>query len=501
MTIGTSDGETFESEYHSFAGKPMISAGADTQVGKSSSGINTYFPQSDERYVKERQGVPEPPPRQSIKDIQPPSLEIDSFKSRFGDEPTTPVQPGMYLPTYEGEGSFRDPETGIRYQRVSEFAGQKYAQSSPLYKNPGYSLGSERTGRSGHAADYQELDIGGTKLTPAEEEKFQDWRKKYAPGDSGEDYDLRGAFKEGLTPDERGHMSDKFKKPLHPTFSEESIYHGAPTNRLTKEGFVKDIQEGGRWEKNDDGSFNFYPGRTNLHLHGPRGLRDYFDKYEKGNKLILPQSDVSPDLPIAGQQYAMMDEEVKGGKVVRPDFGGPSGKTGGGPTGEVVNIKGQFEQKKVYNAIQEIDKGRGPELMKRDPELYRQAVKEKQANYKAEVRQKKEDAIYDVLKFPGQYSKGTIQEVQRNFPEEFKGAYARIVKERQAKGGGKEIKDPYQDAVNEQVWDRLVKQDKQIELKNKYEIKDDNLIVLHKNDVKKLNPGFKNFLNWLGIED
>lgn len=478
MAIGTSTGERYEDEFDYITSKPDLSimnAEADVreQIGAPNPGLIPYGG------ANARAGA-------IIKDkeTEPPA----TFKERLGpfnDRPDT-IEDLINL----GPGSENKPITGVQY-----------AQSSPLYKNPGYSLGSERTGRSGHAADYQELDIGGTKLTPAEEEKFQDWRKKYAPGDSGEDYDLRGAFKEGLTPDERGHMSDKFKKPLHPTFSEESIYHGAPTNRLTKEGFVKDIQEGGRWEKNDDGSFNFYPGRTNLHLHGPRGLRDYFDKYEKGNKLILPQSDVSPDLPIAGQQYAMMDEEVKGGKVVRPDFGGPSGKTGGGPTGEVVNIKGQFEQKKVYNAIQEIDKGRGPELMKRDPDLYRQAVKEKQANYAAEVRQKKEDAVYDVIQNPNLYSKGTLQEVQRNFPEEFKSAYARVVKERQAKGGGKEIKDPYQDAVNEQVWDRLVKQDKQIELKNKYEIKDDNLIVLHKNDVKKLNPGFKNFLNWLGIED
>ena len=34
-----------------------------------------------------------------------------------------------------------------------------------------------------------------TKLSSDEEKQFQDWKKKHAPKDSGEDYDLRGAFR------------------------------------------------------------------------------------------------------------------------------------------------------------------------------------------------------------------------------------------------------------------------------------------------------------------
>lgn len=64
-----------------------------------------------------------------------------------------------------------------------------------------------------------------TKLSPAEETKFAAWKKQYAPNDSGDDYDLRGAFKAGLKPDAAtGHWPDTFKKPNHPTFSDESIY-------------------------------------------------------------------------------------------------------------------------------------------------------------------------------------------------------------------------------------------------------------------------------------
>jgi hypothetical protein len=67
-------------------------------------------------------------------------------------------------------------------------------------------------------ADYE------TKLTEDEEKSFKAWKKQNAPNDSGEDYDFRGAFKAGLNPADNGHWPDAFKKPNHPTFSNESIY-------------------------------------------------------------------------------------------------------------------------------------------------------------------------------------------------------------------------------------------------------------------------------------
>lgn len=64
-----------------------------------------------------------------------------------------------------------------------------------------------------------------TKLSSDEEKKFQSWKQKNAPNDSGEDYDLRGAYKEGLSRDKsNSHFSDKYKKPNHPTFSDQSVY-------------------------------------------------------------------------------------------------------------------------------------------------------------------------------------------------------------------------------------------------------------------------------------
>lgn len=63
-----------------------------------------------------------------------------------------------------------------------------------------------------------------TPLPPDREEEFRAWKAKYAPTDSGVDYDLPGAFLAGVTPGEDGHWPDTFKKPNHPTFSDESIY-------------------------------------------------------------------------------------------------------------------------------------------------------------------------------------------------------------------------------------------------------------------------------------
>lgn len=76
-----------------------------------------------------------------------------------------------------------------------------------------------------------------TQLGPDEETAFQEWKAKNAPKDSGVDYDLRGAFKAGLTPDAKtGHWPDTYKKPNHPTFSDQSQY-------------AKDaLDKAGRWE-------------------------------------------------------------------------------------------------------------------------------------------------------------------------------------------------------------------------------------------------------------
>ena len=63
-----------------------------------------------------------------------------------------------------------------------------------------------------------------TRLPEKEEIEFLQWARKNNLLKDLYDYDLRGAWKAGETPDKNGHLPDKWKKPNHPTFSNESIY-------------------------------------------------------------------------------------------------------------------------------------------------------------------------------------------------------------------------------------------------------------------------------------
>lgn len=111
-----------------------------------------------------------------------------------------------------------------------------------------------------------------TQLSPDKEADFQ---KQFPDAHDTQDYDMRGAFKAGIKPDERGHLPDTYKKPNHITFSDESVYSG------------KDGNKGGKWGKDGD-TWTFTPGPTNLKYHSIKELKDYFEKYEPDARLILP---------------------------------------------------------------------------------------------------------------------------------------------------------------------------------------------------------------------
>jgi len=120
-------------------------------------------------------------------------------------------------------------------------------------------------------------DQYNTELTPEEEKRFQAWAT--ANGRSGDtyDYDMRGWWKENGDKSVEGHFTDKYKKPNHPTFSNESIYHG------------RDGNVGGEWS-GEEGSMSFTPGRTNLENYTPLMLQDYFTKTEPNVRLVIPES-------------------------------------------------------------------------------------------------------------------------------------------------------------------------------------------------------------------
>ncbi len=126
-------------------------------------------------------------------------------------------------------------------------------------------------------------DEYNTKLSPQEERSFQAWTGAQSDavgrnvGNDNYDYDLRGWWKANPGVDLSGaHLTDTYKKPNHPTFSDQSQYHGV------------DGYQGGSWGKTDGGSWSFTPGSTNF-FSAPE-LGDYFKRVEPTNQLILPQS-------------------------------------------------------------------------------------------------------------------------------------------------------------------------------------------------------------------
>lgn len=116
-----------------------------------------------------------------------------------------------------------------------------------------------------------------TKLTPQQAAGLPAWAATVGAlqGRSAEqvmrdayDYDIHGAYLQGLRADGRGHMADTFKKPNHPTFSTQSQYHGVDGNA------------GGIWSTNPNGTSNFNPGPTNMDYRTPQQLDEYWSQVE-----------------------------------------------------------------------------------------------------------------------------------------------------------------------------------------------------------------------------
>lgn len=146
------------------------------------------------------------------------------------------------------------------------------------------------------------LNNFNTKLTTDEEAKFKKWvaeRSNLLKRDVMKDladYDLRGDFKSAGKLAENGHGTDRYKKPNHPTFSNQSVYHNTPSP-------LGHLYKGGSWD--DEG----YTPHRNMFLGGTHtihGLKQYMSKVEPGKKLTIPD--------LAGIPYAVSpasDEDTR----------------------------------------------------------------------------------------------------------------------------------------------------------------------------------------------
>lgn len=91
-----------------------------------------------------------------------------------------------------------------------------------------------------------------------------------------QDYDLPAYFENlKYNPKDLGHLEDTYKKPNHPTFSNQSKYN------------VPVIQQGGEWS--DDGKFK--PSKLNLQNMGRSNLQSYFNEVESPEALDIPENE------------------------------------------------------------------------------------------------------------------------------------------------------------------------------------------------------------------
>ena len=113
-----------------------------------------------------------------------------------------------------------------------------------------------------------------TQLDPKSEQMFRNWSARSGKSKDLFDYDVRGAFKAGELAKPGQHGTDRWKKPNHPTFSNESVYHSDKT-------------PGGSWTSDKAGKWSFNASPLNVQMHGADGLKDYFKQVEPDVNLNL----------------------------------------------------------------------------------------------------------------------------------------------------------------------------------------------------------------------
>ena len=142
-------------------------------------------------------------------------------------------------------------------------SGDPSVTATPEQQQYANALLQQVQGRQTDPNDYTEHF--NTPLTTQEERAFRKWAGPRVK--DLYDYDLRGFWKSGAAFDERGHGADRFKKPNHPTFSDQSMYHEAGA-------------EGGNWGVTDQGQTMFTPSVHNLTNMPLPEMKRYFNAVE-----------------------------------------------------------------------------------------------------------------------------------------------------------------------------------------------------------------------------
>lgn len=182
--------------------------------------------------------------------------------------------------------------------------GDKALAALLMYGNEAYDLASsvfdfENGGKTSEDPEMMYKDKYNTQLSPEEQVAFSQWAAKESDrqgrnilNDMGS-YDVQGFWKSGdyMDMDADNHGSDRWKKPNHPTFSNQSIYSGV------------DGMDGGTWT--DNGGYRPSPYTMSLY---DKGYYDWMFGLEPHRPEHL---DMTINLPAKG----MGKLYVKGGQV------------------------------------------------------------------------------------------------------------------------------------------------------------------------------------------
>lgn len=151
-------------------------------------------------------------------------------------------------------------------------------------------FGAQGFAKGGFAvADPEDMtDNYNTPLSPAQEKRFKVWQKANPRLGNTYDYDARGFWLHGAPTASNGHGDDRWKKPNHPTFSDQSDYTAPPTpgghwdgadytvnpdnprapSKEDRDAYWKRAQEPGQLIEKAKG------GRTNFAVDGPGDGRE-----------------------------------------------------------------------------------------------------------------------------------------------------------------------------------------------------------------------------------
>jgi len=182
---------------------------------------------------------------------------------------------------------------------------------------------------------------GNYDLDESELPKFAKWMQdnKNSYWDA-ESYDPVVAYKAQLKKAANGHTGDLGKKPFHPTFSNESIYHQKDYNEHERGG-------GGAWVNAPSGNSYFAPSGTNMYFaHGFRdfegttGLRGRMNSQGDfyTNIVKLPRSNRAWDQEAADQENAMVRD------YTGMDFDHPENSTGPMTEAQIRAGKEKFKE-------------------------------------------------------------------------------------------------------------------------------------------------------------